>query len=174
MIGPEAAVLDTAFRPRSDTDSLYGNEDSRCVPWRENPHRKMTIETYPEKFQVLHDQEIFQPFDPYTDVFFMFSPLFHSEELSADWAPVIPLLLKTKCSIFVTDSQEQAMEQTINWVTQRFGPELDEVLKPGLNEFRSLKMEVDLFNLDSIHQKNMYIWGFRGKRYQVQDNWALL
>jgi len=174
MIGPEASVLETAFRPRSDVQSLYGNEDSRRVAWRENPHRKMTIETYQEKFQVLHDEEIFQPFDPYTDVFFMFSPLFHSEELSADWTPVIPLLLKTKCSIFVTDSQEKAMEQTIQWVTQRFGAEMDEISKPGLNEFRSLKMEVDLFNLDSFHQKNMYIWGFRGKRYQVQDNWALL
>jgi hypothetical protein len=66
------------------------------------------------------------------------------------------------------------MERTVQWVTDRFGGEMDEVLEPGINEFRSLKVEVDLFNLDSFHQKNMYIWGFRGKRYQVQDNWALL
>ena len=75
MIGPEATIMEEAFRPRADTESLYEKEDTRRVVWRENPHRKMTIETYPEKFQTLHDEEIFQPFDPYTDVFFLFSPL---------------------------------------------------------------------------------------------------
>jgi len=174
MIGPEATIMEEAFRPRADTEALYDKEDTRRVVWRENPHRKMTIETYQEKFQVLHDEELFQPFDPYTDVFFLFSPLFHHGELSKDWVPVIPQLLKTKCSIFVTDSQEQLMQKSVDWVTERFGAEMDEILKPGLNEFRSLKVEVDLFDLDSFHQKNMYIWGFRGKRYQVQDNWALL
>jgi len=174
MIGPETVVLPTAFQPRSDVEPLYPEATPRRVFWRENPHRKLTIETYQEKFQILHDEEIFQPFDPYTDVFFLFSPIFHSEDLSADWAPVIPQLLKTKCSIFVTDSREEFMEKTVNWVTERFGAEMDEVLEPGVNVFRSLKVEVDLFDLDSFHQKNMYIWGFRGKRYQVQDNWALL
>ena len=66
------------------------------------------------------------------------------------------------------------MKKSMDWVTERFGGEMDEILEAGLNEFRSLKTEVDLFDLDSFHQKNMYIWGFRGKRYQVQDNWALL
>jgi splicing suppressor protein 51 len=175
MIGPEAKILDEAFRPRADIDPLYSDkEDTRRVVWRENPHRKMTIETYQEKFQVLHDEELFQPFDPYTDVFFLFSPFFHHEELSKEWTPVIPQLLKTKCSIFVTDSKETLMKKSMDWVTERFGGEMDEILEAGLNEFRSLKTEVDLFDLDSFHQKNMYIWGFRGKRYQVQDNWALL
>jgi splicing suppressor protein 51 len=104
----------------------------------------------------------------------MFSPLFDHPELSRDWAPVIPQLLKTKCSIFVTDSQQSLMQRSVDWVTERWGAEMDEILAPGENEFKSLKPEVDLFNLDSFHQKNMYIWGFRGKRYQVQDNWALL
>jgi mitochondrial splicing suppressor protein 51 len=168
--------MEEAFRPRLDVEPLYDHEDedNRRVVWRENPHRKMTIETYQEKFQVLHDENIFQPFDPYTDAFFFFSPLFHTEELSTDWAPVIPLLLKTKCPIYVTDSQESLMKQSVEWVTSRFGAEMDEILEPGLNEFRSLKVEVDLLNLDNFHQKNKYIWGFRGKRYQVQDNWALL
>jgi splicing suppressor protein 51 len=174
FIGPEAVINPTAFQPHSDTEALYPEHTPRRVPWRENPSRKLTIETYPEKFQVLHDEEIFQPFDPYTDVFFLFSPIFQSEGSSNDWAPVIPQLLKTKCSIFVTDSQAGLMERTVGWVTDRFGGEMDEVLEPGINEFRSLKVEVDLFDLDSFHQKNMYIWGFRGKRYQVQDNWALL
>jgi splicing suppressor protein 51 len=174
MIGPEATIMEEAFRPRADVEAIYEKEDTRRVVWRENPHRKMTIETYKEKFQVLHDEEIFQPFDPYTDVFFLFSPLFDDPELSVGWAPVIPQLLKTKCSVFVTDSQETLMQRSVDWITERFGAEMDEILEPGLNEFRSLKVEVDTFNLDSFHQKNMCIWGFRGKRYQVQDNWALL
>jgi len=174
MIGPEAVVMPNAFQPRADVEPLYVRENYRRPIWRENPNRKMSIETHEEKFQVLHDEELFQPFDPYTDVFFLFSPLFHVNELSSDWVPVIPQLLKTKCSIFVTDSQKGLIQKTVDWVMSRWGGEVDEILQPGLNEFRSLKVEVDLFDLDSFHQKNMYIWGFRGKRYQVQDNWALL
>lgn len=174
MIGPEAAIMEEAFQPRSDVEPIYDSETPRRVVWRENPHRKMTIETYQEKFQVLHNEQIFEPFDPYTDVFFLFSPLFHHEDLSKDWAPVIPLLLKTKCMIFVTDSTKELMRQSVEWVTSRFGAEMDVILEAGLNTFRSLKAEVDMFDLDSFHQKNMYIWGFRGKRYQVQDPWALL
>ena len=113
MIGPESTIMETAFQPRGDTESLYGNKATRRLPWRENVHRKMTIETYEEKFQVLYDEEIFQPFDPYTDVFFLFSPIFHDEKLSSDWAPAIPQLLKTKCSIFVTDSSKALMKKTV-------------------------------------------------------------
>jgi mitochondrial splicing suppressor protein 51 len=174
MIGPEAVAPSTAFKPRSDTEPLYPEATPRRTFWRENPHRKLTIETYPEKFQILHDEEIFQPFDPYTDVFFLFSPIFQNKDKESDWAPVILQLLKTKCSVFVTDSQEALMEKTVRWVTGRFGAGMDVVLEHGLNAFRSLKVEVDLFDLDSFHHKNMYIWGFRGKKYQVRDNWAML
>jgi mitochondrial splicing suppressor protein 51 len=173
MIGPEATIMEEAFQPRTQVEPLYDQPPNRIV-WRENPHRKMTIETYQEKFQILHDQHLFHPFDPYTDVFFLFSPLFDHPDLAADWAPAIPHLLKTKCMVFVTDSSEALMRRSVDWVTSRFGGEMDEILEPGLNEFRSLKVEVDVFDLDSFHQKNMFIWGFRGKRYQVQDNWAML
>ena len=69
--------MDSAFRPRADIEPLYDyKENTRRIVWRENPHRKMTIETYQENFQILHDEEIFQPFDPYTDVFFYFHHYF--------------------------------------------------------------------------------------------------
>ena len=130
-------------------------------------------------------------FDPYTDLFFMFSPGFGfpsptsiSDETGdpllqiespTEWGPVLPLLLATKCSIFVTGFSPTDVERDIKSMSIAPGVagEFDWVITPGENAFGSEKWEVADFDPRVMVKTNWGVWGIRGKRRDVRERTVL-
>ncbi|KAF9583071.1 translational activator for mitochondrial COX1 [Lunasporangiospora selenospora] len=108
------------------------------------------------------------PFNPYYDVFFLFSPGLAHPATKDMWKPTIPLLLDTKCAIFGTGFDEQDVMNDVNEIDSA-GYELDWLMKPRENAFRSLKHEVNLTDVRQSAQCNWGIWGIRGRRYDVKS-----
>ncbi|KAI0281428.1 zinc-finger of mitochondrial splicing suppressor 51-domain-containing protein [Russula aff. rugulosa BPL654] len=126
-------------------------------------------------------------FDPYTDLFFMFSPGFGFPsptstsdvtgepllqiESPTEWGPVLPLLLATKCPIFVTGFSPADVERDIKSMSRAPGVagEFDWVVTPGENGFGSEKWEVADFDPRVMVKTNWGIWGIRGKRRDVSE-----
>jgi len=123
----------------------------------------------------------FGPFDPYQDVFFAFSPGFGfpspvSPEMtqivsSTEWGPTVPLILSTKCALFVTGFSPTDVERdvrSLEWAPGVSG-EFDWVLTPGVNPFGSEKWEVADFDPRVMVKVNWGVWGIRGKRREVEE-----
>ncbi|KAI0256729.1 zinc-finger of mitochondrial splicing suppressor 51-domain-containing protein [Lactifluus subvellereus] len=126
-------------------------------------------------------------FDPYTDLFFMFSPGFGFPsptsisdvtgepllqiESPAEWGPVLPLLLATKCPIFVTGFSPADVERDVKSMSLAPGVagEFDWVITPGENAFGSEKWEVADFDPRVMVKTNWGVWGIRGKRRDVRE-----
>lgn len=136
----------------------------------QEPHTKSVNErllfTYDNA--MYHDyHETIEKFDPYTDLFFLFSPGIGHGEAREGWKTSIEKALETKCPIFVTGYDEADMKNDVEAVEQDYNGEFDWVLKPTVNEFRSLKRDVNLMDLRQSIFANYGIWGIRGKRYDV-------
>ncbi|CAO3640961.1 unnamed protein product [Cunninghamella blakesleeana] len=118
-----------------------------------------------------HDyHEKIEKFDPYTDLYFLFSPGIGHTSTRELWKPSIQKALDTKCPIFITGYDEHDMGNDIEVVEQDYSGEFDWILKPTENEFRSLKRDVNLTDLRQTIFANWGIWGIRGKRYDVTHN----
>ncbi|KAK4509275.1 40S ribosomal protein S28 [Mucor velutinosus] len=136
----------------------------------QEPHTKSVNErllfTYDNA--MYHDyHETIEKFDPYTDLFFLFSPGIGHGDAREGWKTSIEKALETKCPIFVTGYDEADMKNDVEAVEQDYNGEFDWVLKPTVNEFRSLKRDVNLMDLRQSIFANYGIWGIRGKRYDV-------
>ncbi|CEP11551.1 hypothetical protein [Parasitella parasitica] len=115
-----------------------------------------------------HDyHETIEKFDPYTDLFFLFSPGIGYPDARQGWKTSLEKALETKCPIFVTGYDEADMKNDVEAVEQDYNGEFDWILKPSVNEFRSLKRDVNLMDLRQTIFANYGIWGIRGKRYDV-------
>ncbi|KAA1474859.1 hypothetical protein DENSPDRAFT_804818 [Dentipellis sp. KUC8613] len=128
-----------------------------------------------------------ETFDPYTDLFFLFSPGFgfpsptSTSETTGEpllqiaspteWGPVIPLLLATKCPIFVTGFSPADVERDVKSLATAPGVagEFDWLITPGENAFGSEKWEVADFDPRVMVKTNWGVWGMRGKRRDVQE-----
>lgn len=126
-------------------------------------------------------------FDPYTDCFFFFSPGFgfpspkSTSELTGEpllqiaspteWGPVLPLLLASKCPIFVTGFSPADVERDVKSLSTapEVAGEFDWVITPGPNAFGSEKWEVADFDPRVMVKTNWGVWGIRGKRRDVQE-----
>ena len=126
-------------------------------------------------------------FDPYTDLFFMFSPGFGFPsptsisdvtgepllqiESPTEWGHVLPLLLATKCPIFVTGFSPTDVERDVKSMSIAPGVagEFDWVITPGENAFGSEKWEVADFDPRVMVKSNWGVWGIRGKRRDVRE-----
>ena len=117
----------------------------------------------------------FGPFDPYTDVFFAFQPGFgfpsqHTPGIpqiasQSEWGSVIPLILETKCSLFVTGFSPEDVERDVRSLEGVPGitGEFDWILTPGENPFKSERWEVAEFDPRLMVRTNWGIWGIRGQ-----------
>jgi splicing suppressor protein 51 len=125
--------------------------------------------------------------DPYCDVFFLFSPGFGFPSASArtesdsqpllqiasstEWGPVVPMLLSTKCPVFVTGFSPVDIERDVRSLSIAPGVagEFDWILTPGPNAFGSEKWEIADFDPRVMVKTNWGIWGIRGKSRDVKE-----
>ncbi|KAF5372835.1 hypothetical protein D9758_001655 [Tetrapyrgos nigripes] len=117
--------------------------------------------------------------DPYSDVFFFFSPGFGfpssksfdpetGERLlqissPTEWGPVLPMLLASKCPIFVTGFSPADVERDVKSLSTAPGVagEFEWVVTPGPNPFGSEKWEVADFDPRVMVKTNWGIWAIR-------------
>ena len=124
--------------------------------------------------------------DPYTDIFFFFSPGFGFPspcsfsdkgdpllQISSptEWGPVLPMLLASKCSIFVTGFSPTDVERDVRSLSTALevAGEFEWVITPGPNTFGSEKWEVADFDPRVMVKTNWGIWAIRGKSRDVQE-----
>ncbi|KAK6441992.1 translational activator for mitochondrial COX1 [Oleoguttula sp. CCFEE 5521] len=162
FIGPEAL----ANRPDDVAPPpTPGNPFSAVVEDRLGG--QMKISTYATVFEALHQAQHFAPYDPYFDAFVLFHPGLGHPASSASWAPTLPILLDTKIPVICTGYTEFDMQRDIDWVKEQGGGEVDFLLEPGENRFRSLRWEVNDLDPGDVSAGNWGVWGFRGKRYEA-------
>ncbi|CAK1360999.1 Protein MSS51, mitochondrial [Cercospora beticola] len=130
---------------------------------------QMKISTYVEYFHTLHEAQHFTPYDPYFDCFVCFHPGFGHPASSHEWSQTLPQLLETKVPIICTGYTEYDMQRDISWVTDQAKGEMDILLQPGENRFRSLRWDLNDLDPGDVSCGNWGIWGFRGKRYETDE-----
>ncbi|AMD22045.1 HGL295Wp [Eremothecium sinecaudum] len=128
----------------------------------------MRLIHYTDYFHVYHEAQDFFPYDPYNDIFFCFHPGFGAPETTDSWMKsTVSALLQTKCAIFSTGYHKQDMMDDINKIKEVHGHELDMLMDPVENIFGSSKWELNDLSPHEVYRFNMYITGFRGKRYHA-------
>ncbi len=125
----------------------------------------LKISTFVEYYHTLHKAGQFYPYDPYFDCFMLFHPGLGHPASAHEWEETLPLLLETKVPILATGYTQFDMERDIDWVHKTMGGEVDMLLKPGENRFRSLRWDINDLDPQDISCGNWGVWGFRGKRY---------
>lgn len=140
----------------------------------------LTLTSLQATYSEVHAQ--FGPLDPFQDVFFAFSPGFGfpsptSPSLSqvaspAEWGPVLPLVLESKCAFFATGFSPTDVERDVRSLdaVEGVSGEFDWILTPGANAFGSEKWEVADFDPRVMVKTNWGVWGIRGKRREVRDS----
>ena len=177
---PTPAPIARLKRTR-DSIQQYG-VPSYTVPYTP----QLTITGMQANYDKVHPQ-FQETFDPYTDCFFLFSPGFGfpspksvNEETGepllqiaspTEWGNVVPLLLATKCPIFVTGFSPADVERDVKSlsVAPEVAGEFDWVITPGPNAFGSEKWEVADFDPRVMVKTNWGVWGIRGKRRDVRE-----
>ncbi len=59
------------------------------------------------------------------------------------------------------------MERDRKWVEEKVGGEMDVLMQPGENKFRSLRWDLNDLDPVDVTCGNWGVWAFRGKRYDV-------
>jgi splicing suppressor protein 51 len=125
--------------------------------------------------------------DPYSDAFFFFSPGFGfpSENSFAEdgitplpqisspteWGQVLPLLLESKCPIFVTGFSPTDVERDVRSLSEApdVAGQFEWVVMPGPNTFSSEKWEISDFDPRVMIKANWGIWAIRGRSKDIQE-----
>ncbi|KLO05961.1 hypothetical protein SCHPADRAFT_883238 [Schizopora paradoxa] len=146
---------------------------------------QMSITGIQAPYESIHPH-LFDSLDPYTDVFFLFSPGLGFPSSSgavtetgepvlqinspSEWGDTLPMLLQSKCAIFVTGFSPADVERDIRALATAPGVagEFDWVVTPGENAFGSEKWEVADFDPRVMVKTNWGIWGIRGKRRDIR------
>ena len=163
LIGPEAmANRDNEYplperTPRNPFGAIVEDRISH----------QMKITTYLEYYHTLHRAQNFHPYDPYFDCFVLFHPGLGHPASSHEWEDTLPQLLETKVPIIVTGYTQFDMERDLKWVYDKVGGEIDVLLEPGENRFRSLRWELNDLDPNDVSASNWGVWAFRGKRYET-------
>ena len=77
------------------------------------------------------------------------------------------MLLETKVPIIATGYSPWDMHQDIEFLKERFGNEMDILLEPGENIFRSLRWDANDLDPHDVNCSNWGVYAFRGKRYET-------
>jgi len=83
----------------------------------------------------------------------------------------VPLILETKCPLFVTGFSPTDVERDVRSLdgVEGVSGEFDWVVTPGANAFGSEKWEVAEFDPRVMVKTNWGIWGIRGKRRDIRS-----
>ena len=169
FIGPESMVNRDAEFPLPERTP--GNPFGAVVEDRIS--HEMKISTFVEYYHTLHQARVFQPFDPYFDCFVLFHPGLGHPASSHEWAETLPQLLQTKVPIISTGYTQWDMERDHKWVEEQVGGEMDILMEPGENKFRSLRWDINDFDPADVSCGNWGVWAFRGKRYTLSCRLSL-
>ena len=60
------------------------------------------------------------------------------------------------------------MNRDRKWVEKTMGGEVDLLMEPGENKFRSLRWDLNDLDPGDISCGNWGVWAFRGKRYALR------
>lgn len=181
---PTPAPIVRLKRTREEVE-LYG-VPSYTVPYT----HQLTITGMQANYMDVH-HHFHDTFDPYTDMFVLFSPGFGFPSVSStnesgdpllaiasptEWGPVVPTLLETKCPIFVTGFSPADVERDVRSLSTAPGVagEFDWVVTPGENPFGSEKWEVADFDPRVMVKTNWGVWGIRGKSREVREKSSFL
>jgi mitochondrial splicing suppressor protein 51 len=164
FIGPESMANRDAEFPLPERTP--GNPFGAVIEDRITSSIK--ISTFVEYYHTLHKTGHFYPYDPYFDCFVLFHPGLGHPASSHEWEETVPQLLETKVPILVTGYTQYDMERDFDWVKRTVGGEVDLLMAPGENLFRSLRWDLNDLDPQDISCGNWGIWAFRGKRYVVQ------
>jgi hypothetical protein len=156
--------------PGRDETRNYG------VPaWTTPVSAEMTLSSIQAPYDQIHEQ--FGPFDPYSDVFFAFCPGFGfpssvnpglpQVHRDAEWGETLPLILQTKCPLFVTGFSPSDVERDVKSLKGLEDVEgmFDWILNPGENFFGSDKWDVADFDPRVLIKSNWGIWSVLGSFY---------
>lgn len=161
FIGPESmANRDDEFPlpPRTPTNPFGAIVEDRIT-------NHLKISTFVEYYHTLHKAGHFYPYDPYFDCFMLFHPGLGHPASSHEWEETLPMLLETKVPVLCTGYTQFDMERDFSWVKKTVGGEVDLLMEPGENRFRSLRWDLNDLDPQDISCGNWGVWGFRGKRY---------
>lgn len=161
FIGPESMANRDAEFPLPERTA--GNPFGGIVEDRLSTQMKIT--TFVDYFHTMHQAQMFQPYDPYFDCFMLFHPGLGHPASSHEWAETLPHLLETKVPILCTGYTDWDMQRDMRWVMDRCGGEVDLMLEPGENLFRSLRWDLNDLDPHDVSCGNWGVWGFRGKRF---------
>ena len=161
FIGPESMTNRDSEFPLPERD--HRNPFGAIIEGRLG--QQMKISTYVEYFHTLHRAGEFHPYDPYFDCFMLYHPGLGHPSSSHEWEETLPQLLETKLPIFCTGYTALDMERDRKWVIDKVGGEMDVLMEPGENIFRSLRWDLSDLDPSDISCGNWGIWAFRGKRY---------
>ncbi|CCK68705.1 Mss51p KNAG_0B02630 [Huiozyma naganishii CBS 8797] len=165
---PEQSFEMVFIGPESYYDRARGQYVRSPTPVVEKVDETLKFIHYTDYFHVLHESQDFFPYDPYFDCFFTFHPGFASPENRDTWlSNTLPALLDTKCAIFTTGFDRDDLMNDVALLNEKFGSEMDILMEPTKNVFGSTKWELNDLNPHEVYQFNMYIAGFRGKRYHT-------
>jgi mitochondrial splicing suppressor protein 51 len=165
LIGPESmANRDNEFPlpPRTPSNPFGSIVEDRLGA-------SMKISTYVDYYHTLHQAQHFYPYDPYFDAFVLFHPGLGHPASSHEWAETLPQLLETKVPIICTGYTEYDMRRDIDWVQKQAAGEMDLLLEPGENRFRSLRWDLNDLDPADVSCGNWGVWAFRGKRYEADE-----
>ena len=176
---PTPAPIERHKRTRTSIER-YG-VPSYTVPYTP----QLTITGMQANYADVHAQ--FQyTLDPYSDLFFMFSPGLGFPSLEStdengqpllqiasptEWGPVLPMLLASKCTIFVTGFSPADVERDVRSLSSAQGVagEFEWVITPGPNTFGSERWEIADFDPRVMVKTNWGIWAIRGKSRDIQE-----
>ena len=159
FIGPESmANRDDEFPlPDRTPENPFG----AVVEDRVSP--QMKISTYVEYFHTLHEARHFYPYDPYFDCFMLYHPGLGHPASSHEWEATLPQLLETKCPVICTGYTDFDMQRDWKWVMEKCAGEVDLLMEPGENRFRSLRWDLNDLDPQDISCGNWGVWAFRGE-----------
>ncbi|KAF2120033.1 zinc-finger of mitochondrial splicing suppressor 51-domain-containing protein [Lophiotrema nucula] len=161
FIGPEAMMNRSEPLPERTPNNPFG------AVVEDRISNALKISTFVEYYHTLHKTGHFYPYDPYFDVFVVFHPGFGNPASMHEWEETLPLLLETKCPIIATGYSPWDTKQDVDFLQTRFSNEMDILLDPMENRFRSLRWDINDFDPHDVSCDNWGLYAFRGKRYET-------